>query len=117
MNLIIWTITWIIGSTLFLWAFYWLIQKLDRWAIGRTGLPKGIVTSISNAFWIADYIYNLTTGTMVFLEFPAESPETFSTRLRRHYYPAHGTVNGYGWRRYLAGLFRTHVNNIEAGHI
>lgn len=111
MNLILWLLYWIIGSTVFLWAFYAVITPLDSWAASKSGTVKGVVMSISNAFWIADYLYNLTTGSLIFWEFVQESPETFSARLRRHYY------GPYGWRRTLASWFRFNVNNINEGHI
>jgi hypothetical protein len=111
MKLIIWLVIWVVGSTLFLWAFYAVIKPLDRWAEYRAGTLKGIVVSISNLFWIVDYIYNLFTGSLIFWEWPHENPETFSARLRRHFYGPKG------WRQFLSSLFRVNVNRIEAGHI
>lgn len=110
-SLITYPLYWLIGSTVFLWAFYWIVTKLDRWALHRTGFLKGVVMSISNLFWISDYFYNLTTGSMIFFECVQESPETFSARLRRHYYGPKG------WRHNLASALRPLVNFIQAEHI
>lgn len=111
MNLVIWTLYWIIGSTVFLWAFYAVIVPLVQWSSGKANFYRGIVMSAYGVFWLVDVAYNLITGSLIFWEWPQESPETFSARLRRHYYGPSG------WRQFLAHLFRINVNRIEAEHI
>jgi hypothetical protein len=100
---------WIIGSTALLWLLYAVSSTLTKHASGTKWAPP--VLFLYQAFWIIDVAYNLLTGSLIFWEAPLNEGETFSVRLRRHYYGPNG------WRRLLAALFRAPVNHVEPGHI
>lgn len=108
-KLLIYPAYWIVGSTLFLWAFYAVTYKVTKHAYETKWWAPAAF--LYQAFWITDVLYNLLTGSLIFWEIPSTEGETFSVRLRRHYYGPNG------WGRFLASLFRGPVNQVEAGHI